>query len=158
MQRTCFYGFEFPPLKPITSGLLCTIHVAGRTGGWSDAVTFAAACFEAPAYFLFCNLCKQPLTNNRLDQLSWWRGVIMVLCFCQVSSPDLHPLWRTVCSVDGTDFYCNPFSGQISHTFFPKPPQVRGGVLCDEMGLGKTVEVLACVIANPCPTKQVKTV
>ena len=27
----------------------------------------------------------------------------------------------------------------------------KGGILADEMGLGKTVEVIACILVNPCP-------
>ncbi|OQR94893.1 hypothetical protein ACHHYP_00833 [Achlya hypogyna] len=44
----------------------------------------------------------------------------------------------------------DPFSASFGSATAVVAP-VRGGILADEMGLGKTVQVLACILAHPCP-------
>jgi len=58
--------------------------------------------------------------------------------------------------------FCNAFTGWIASTYDEARrmavgskddlnSEISGGILADSMGLGKTVEVLACILANPCP-------
>ncbi|EDV27774.1 uncharacterized protein TRIADDRAFT_53804 [Trichoplax adhaerens] len=64
----------------------------------------------------------------------------------------IHSLWRELKSIDGKQFYFNPYSSRITISRFNIAPLPPGGILADEMGLGKTVEVLACVLLNERPT------
>ncbi|KAI9720962.1 MAG: DNA helicase rad5 [Chrysothrix sp. TS-e1954] len=68
----------------------------------------------------------------------------------------MHPLWEEYAwpakdvdgnelpSVeDGSSFYVNPYSGELSLDFPVQDQQCLGGILADEMGLGKTIEMLS---------------
>ncbi|XP_065683875.1 E3 ubiquitin-protein ligase SHPRH isoform X2 [Hydra vulgaris] len=66
---------------------------------------------------------------------------------------DLHPLWQEIICLDDTKIYFNPYNGRLTLQRFTQDLLPKGGILAEEMGLGKTVEVLACILNNPCPTK-----
>ncbi|GAB1606975.1 E3 ubiquitin-protein ligase SHPRH-like, partial [Argonauta hians] len=63
----------------------------------------------------------------------------------------LHPLFTEFLTLDNRTLYYNKYGGLLVEK---KPLCVvapPGGILADEMGLGKTVEVLSCLLLNPCP-------
>eukprot|EP00898_Chlorokybus_atmophyticus_P001067 jgi/Chlat1/1961/Chrsp158S02270 len=51
----------------------------------------------------------------------------------------LHPCWEIYQFKDGTEFYHNCFSGDVTFKFPSAASKTRGGILADSMGLGKTV-------------------
>lgn len=68
----------------------------------------------------------------------------------------MHPLWeeylwplkdvddRDLPEIDGcSNFYVNPYSGELSLDFPKQEQHCLGGILADEMGLGKTIEMLS---------------
>ncbi|EON70016.1 hypothetical protein W97_09282 [Coniosporium apollinis CBS 100218] len=70
----------------------------------------------------------------------------------------MHPLWEEYAwptkDVDGKDlpgvadcsnFYVNPYSGELSLQFPVQEQNCLGGILADEMGLGKTIEMLSLI-------------
>ncbi|KAG6000365.1 DNA helicase rad5 [Claviceps lovelessii] len=72
--------------------------------------------------------------------------------------PSMHPLWEEyqwpTKDVDGKDlpevqgqsnFYVNPYSGDLSLDFPVQEQHCLGGILADEMGLGKTIQMLSLV-------------
>ncbi|XP_047740431.1 E3 ubiquitin-protein ligase SHPRH [Hyalella azteca] len=64
--------------------------------------------------------------------------------------PKMHCLFVELTALDGTKLYYNKYGGYFVKN---KPIEILptpGGILADEMGLGKTVEVLACILNNPC--------
>jgi E3 ubiquitin-protein ligase SHPRH len=72
------------------------------------------------------------------------------------------PEWKLAkSSADECHIFCNPFSGWLAASYEEAKWMMlgvdkslepkRGGILAESMGLGKTVEVLACILANPCP-------
>lgn len=44
-----------------------------------------------------------------------------------------------------TEFYLNPYSGELKLDFPDGNKAMRGGILADEMGLGKTIEILSLI-------------
>ena len=72
------------------------------------------------------------------------------------------PEWKTgKSSPDERQIFCNPFAGWLDSSYdetkqmtmgrISVAVQQKGGILAEIMGLGKTVEVIACILANPCP-------
>ncbi|KAI9159023.1 DNA repair protein RAD5 [Paramyrothecium foliicola] len=72
--------------------------------------------------------------------------------------PSMHPLWeeyewptkdvddKDLPAVEGqTNFYVNPYSGDLSLDFPAQEQHCLGGILADEMGLGKTIQMLSLV-------------
>lgn len=70
----------------------------------------------------------------------------------------LHPLWEEYAwptkdadekdlpeVQDQTNFYVNPYSGELSLDFPVQEQNCLGGILADEMGLGKTIEMLSLI-------------
>ena len=72
----------------------------------------------------------------------------------------MHPLWEEYAwpmkDVDGNDctrdngetrsnFYVNPYSGELSLDFPVQEQHCLGGILADEMGLGKTIEMISLI-------------
>lgn len=86
---------------------------------------------------------------------------------------EIHQLWREIKTLYGGSLYYNPYTGRwddscchahhcfirvlssLSRKKLLRQPLPHGGILADEMGLGKTVEVLACILANQMPNRQV---
>uniref|UniRef100_A0A7S0CPX5 Uncharacterized protein n=1 Tax=Amorphochlora amoebiformis TaxID=1561963 RepID=A0A7S0CPX5_9EUKA len=60
-----------------------------------------------------------------------------------------HALWDEYRFLDGTSFYVNPFSMDISILLPHSTAAAFGGILADEMGMGKTVQAIALMAANP---------
>ncbi|KAI8343720.1 SNF2 family N-terminal domain-containing protein [Chlamydoabsidia padenii] len=70
----------------------------------------------------------------------------------------MHPLWEeykfptdphnTCTDTDLTNFYFNPYNGELDLVFPETNTQERGGILADEMGLGKTIEMLSLIHTN----------
>lgn len=60
-----------------------------------------------------------------------------------------HPLWEEYRFSDGTPFYVNPYSLEVSILLPESRAAARGGILADEMGMGKTVQAIALMLANP---------
>jgi DNA repair protein RAD5 len=76
----------------------------------------------------------------------------------------MHPLWeeyawplkdfddKDLPQVDGqTNFYVNPYSGEMSLDFPVQDQHCLGGILADEMGLGKTIQMLSLVHSHKSP-------
>ncbi|OAR00837.1 hypothetical protein LLEC1_06295 [Akanthomyces lecanii] len=72
--------------------------------------------------------------------------------------PSMHPLWEEYvwpvkdhddkdlpAVSEVTNFYVNPYSGDLSLEFPVQEQHCLGGVLADEMGLGKTIQMLSLV-------------
>ncbi|QYT03261.1 Rad5p protein [Trichoderma simmonsii] len=72
--------------------------------------------------------------------------------------PSMHPLWEEyvwpVKDVDDKDlptvegqsqFYVNPYSGDLTLDFPVQEQHCLGGILADEMGLGKTIQMLSLI-------------
>ncbi|KKY21157.1 putative dna excision repair protein [Phaeomoniella chlamydospora] len=70
----------------------------------------------------------------------------------------MHPLWEEYTwpgkDIDdvtlpevagGTNFYVNPYSGELSLEFPIQEQNCLGGILADEMGLGKTIEMMSLI-------------
>ncbi|KAJ4299711.1 DNA helicase rad5 [Kalmusia sp. IMI 367209] len=70
----------------------------------------------------------------------------------------MHPLWEEYgwptqdadnapvpVIEDQTNFYVNPYSGELSLEFPKQEQNCLGGILADEMGLGKTIEMLSLI-------------
>ncbi|SAL99318.1 hypothetical protein [Absidia glauca] len=77
----------------------------------------------------------------------------------QVDMRVMHPLWEeyrlpkdpNAPSHNGdstTNFYFNPYNGELDLKFPETNLQERGGILADEMGLGKTIEMLSLIHTN----------
>eukprot|EP00466_Bigelowiella_natans_P006576 jgi/Bigna1/54114/estExt_Genewise1Plus.C_280139 len=65
-----------------------------------------------------------------------------------------HPLWDEFRLGDGTCFYVNPFSMEVSVLMPKNNCAAPGGILADEMGMGKTVQAIALMVSNPyCESK-----
>ena len=76
----------------------------------------------------------------------------------------MHPLWeeyqwpskdaadQDLPAVEGqSNFYVNPYSGELSLDFPVQEQNCLGGVLADEMGLGKTIEMLSLIHSHTSP-------
>jgi DNA repair protein RAD5 len=60
-----------------------------------------------------------------------------------------HPLWDEFQFSDGSSFFVNPFSMDVSILYPEADSAAKGGILADEMGMGKTVQAIALMLANP---------
>lgn len=67
----------------------------------------------------------------------------------------IHPLYTPVKLKSGLEVYFDKYTGYLVTTKPVLQQESCGGILADEMGLGKTVEVLACILLNPSPTKRI---
>ncbi|KAI0416706.1 DNA repair protein rad-5 [Xylaria grammica] len=76
----------------------------------------------------------------------------------EVRETSMHPLWEEYTwplkdvdenelpQVEGqTNFYVNPYSGEMSLNFPCQEQHCLGGILADEMGLGKTIQMLSLI-------------
>ena len=76
----------------------------------------------------------------------------------------MHPLWEEYTwpakdvddkelphVSDQTNFYVNPYSGELSLDFPAQEQHCLGGILADEMGLGKTIQMLSLVHSHKSP-------
>ncbi|KAK7756232.1 DNA helicase rad5 [Diatrype stigma] len=76
----------------------------------------------------------------------------------EVREASMHPLWeeyswptkdvddKDVVQVEGqSNFYVNPYSGEMSLDFPVQEQHCLGGILADEMGLGKTIQMMSLI-------------
>ena len=84
----------------------------------------------------------------------------LVFQSCITSLPD----WRKEERIRETNtrrhIFINPFAGWVASSYEEARRAMmgdvfystKGGILAESMGLGKSVEVIACILANPCPS------